>query len=152
MINHFIYKLLYKLWLIGHLSIINDVKQLIMFKLICVEKHRTFRAPDVKELLHQLHVDKDGYPIYINKDGIVFQHLYKIPAYALKSKLYNLTNAIKYHNNIIYNYNYYRDDCYFIINIIKSYIHDIISMIPIKIVNHDVFYEVTFYDYIITCC
>lgn len=152
MVNRFICKLVHKLWLVNNINIIDDVKPLLLYYLICVEKHRTFKAPKVNELINQLHVDRDGYPIYVNKDGIVFQHLYKIPIDTLKSKVYRLANTIKYHNNIIYNYNYYRDDCYFIINIIKSYIQDIISIIPIKISYRVAFYQVTFYDYLITCC
>ena len=152
MVNHFIYKLLYKLWLIDKLLIIRDIKPQLMVHLIRVEKHRTFRAPKAKDLLKYLHVDKDGYPIHINKDGIVFQHVYKIPLTTLKFKIHKLVGAIKYHNNVIYNYNYYRDDCYFIINMNKSYIHDVISIKPIKMVSVDAFYCDIFYDYKVICC
>lgn len=153
MVNHFYYKLLYKLWLVSKFVVlIDDIKPSIMLHLVRVEKHRTFKAPKAKELLNNLAVDYDGYPIYINKDGIVFQHICKLSVDMLKSKIHYLASTIRYHNNIIYNYNYYRDDCFFIINMLKSYINDIILMKRIKIVHHEVFHHDILFDYIITCC
>lgn len=150
--NRYYNKLVCKLWLVSKLVVIDDIKLIIMLHLVNVEKHRTFKAPLVKELLDHVHLDIDGYPIYVNKDGIVFQHTSKIPVTLLKSKIYHLANTIKYHNNIIYNYNYYRDDCFFIINMIKSLINNIISIKPIKTIYRGVFHSDIFYDYIIICC
>lgn len=150
--NYFRYKLSYKIWLIHRFTIVDDVKPLLIEYLITVEKMRTFRSPNVTDLVKDLHIDTDGYPIYINKDGIVFQHLYKIPLKSLKCKLTDLYYVTKRYNNIIYNYNIYRDDCYFIIHYIKSYINNILSFIPIKIVKYDIFHrEFKYNDYLVTC-
>ena len=151
--NPFKFKVSYKLWLIRHFSIIpGDIKTLLIYYLVMVEKIRSFQSPQVSDMVDKLHIDTDGYPIYINQDGIVFQHLYKIPARTLKHKLTDLYCVTKHYNNIIYNYNVYRDDCYFIIEFIKSYITDIVSFVPIKMKKYDNFHhEFRFYDYLITC-
>jgi hypothetical protein len=150
--NHFKFKVSYKIWLIRHFGVVDDIKPLVIYYLVMVEKIRSFQSPLVSDIIPKLHIDIDGYPIYINKDGIVFQHLYKITVRSLRHKLTDLYCVKKHYNNIIYNYNVYRDDCYFIIHFIKSYIHDIVSFIPIKVKKYDNFHnEVRFYDYLITC-
>lgn len=152
MSNHFKNKLIYKIWLIGNFDIINDLKKLCMYNLIMVEKYRTFTAPKALDLMNHLSICTDGYPIYINNDGIVFQHLNKIKIKPLKYKLNELYYVTKHYNNIIYNYNIYRNDCCFIIHFIKSYIDDIISFIPYKVIKYDKFHnKIKFTDYIITC-
>lgn len=151
--NRFLLKLLYKLWLIKQLKIIDDIKPLLVKNVIAVEKHRTFKAPNIKDLKDNLHMDKDGYPIYINKDGIVFQHMYKTPIHVLRGRIHKFAGAVKYHNNIIYNFNYYREDCYFVIHFIKSHIEKIIKIKAIKIDSYDIFHtDVSFYDYKVICC